>query len=171
MTLIQAIHRVRASQVNREDWLFIAGDAVALTPNSEVEFGMIEFDEDSDCEILPEGFEQRGLRSTIDVETVESCIEWADALVGTPDDLAAADSIRYYIRFDAFPKRVGAPDPPPREESQARFDRELYDSLGAEDGANPCRHEGCARGSVRFSVLCRSHHFEGIQQRPCPFTD
>lgn len=115
MTLIQAIHRVRASQVNREDWLFIAGDAAALTQNSEVEFGFIDFDEDSDCEIFPEGFEQRGLRSTIDLETVESCIDWADELAGTIDDLAAADSIRYYIRFDAFPNRVGAHDPSPRE--------------------------------------------------------
>jgi len=171
MTLVQAIQQVRGSQVDREDWLFIAGDAVTLTPTSEVEFGFIDFDEDSDREILPDGFEQRGLYSTIDLQTVESCIEWADRLAGRADDLAAADAIRYYIRFDAFPERIGAPDPPPWEETQARLDREFYDGLGEEDRLRPCRHAGCTRGSVRFSVLCRSHHFQSVQHRPSPFTD
>jgi len=171
MTLMQAIQQVRSSHIDQHAWLFITGDAVTLGPTSEVEFGSIDFDEDSDREILPDGFEQRGLYSTIDLQTVEGCIVWADRLAGRADDLTAADSIRYYIRFDAFPQRIGAPDPPPWEETQARLDREFYDRLGTEDTSRPCHHEGCTRGSVRFSVLCRPHHFESIQHRPSPFTD
>jgi hypothetical protein len=45
-------------------------------------------------------------------------------------------------------------------------DREWYDSLGPEDPSRPCRREGCNRGSVRFSVFCRPHHFG----ENCPFT-
>jgi hypothetical protein len=171
MTLVQAIQQVRSAHIDRENWLFIANDAVELCPTSDVDFGVIDFDEDSDREVFPEGFKERGLYSTIDLQTVEDCIGWADRLVGRTDDLAAADCIRYYIRFDAFPQSIGAPDPPPWKETQARLDREFYDRLGAEDASRPCRSEGCTRGSVQFSVLCRSHHFERIQRRPSPFAD
>jgi hypothetical protein len=33
------------------------------------------------------------------------------------------------------------------------------------------RRDGCARGAVPFSVLCRPHHFESIKKRPSPFHD
>ncbi len=57
------------------------------------------------------------------------------------------------------------------DELQHRLDREYYDSLGAERPDEPCQHDGCARGSVAQSVLCRIHHFEAFQGRPCPFSD
>jgi hypothetical protein len=41
---------------------------------------------------------------------------------------------------------------------------------GPEDLAQSCRHAGCDRGVVRFSVLCQRHHFEMIKHRECPFT-
>lgn len=50
-------------------------------------------------------------------------------------------------------------------------DREFYDFLGQEDGTKPCQHEDCNRGSVRFSVLCRVHHFESIKRKPCPWNE
>jgi len=50
-------------------------------------------------------------------------------------------------------------------------DREFYDVLGAERPAAPCQSEGCTRGAIEHSVLCRVHHFESVQKRPCPFGD
>ena len=64
-----------------------------------------------------------------------------------------------------------AADPPPLEDPKRRRDREFYDKLGPEDPSSPCQREGCNRGSVRFSVLCRRHHFEMIEHRDCPFDD
>jgi hypothetical protein len=55
--------------------------------------------------------------------------------------------------------------------SEARSDRDFYDSLGAEREGVPCRHAGCTRGAVSRSVLCRRHHFEQVQGRACPFRD
>lgn len=57
------------------------------------------------------------------------------------------------------------------ENSALQRDREFYESLGPEDGSRPCRHEGCSRGSVRFSLFCRQHHFQSIGGKPSPFTD
>jgi hypothetical protein len=60
-------------------------------------------------------------------------------------------------------------DPPPVENRQLKEDREYYEQLGSEDLARPCKHEGCCRGAVRFSALCKRHHFEMITHRECPF--
>ena len=30
---------------------------------------------------------------------------------------------------------------------------------------SPCRHDGCTQRAVRFSVFCRDHHIESLQQR------
>jgi len=38
-----------------------------------------------------------------------------------------------------------------------------------DDGA--LRRDGCTRGAVAHSVLCRPHHFESIKSRPSPFHD
>jgi hypothetical protein len=50
-------------------------------------------------------------------------------------------------------------------------DREFYASLGAEQQDARCRREGCSRGRVKHSVLCRVHHFESIHGRPSPLHD
>lgn len=47
--------------------------------------------------------------------------------------------------------------------------RAFYDNLGPENPVKTCRHEGCTRGTVRFSVLCRPHHYESLYPSPCPF--
>jgi hypothetical protein len=54
-------------------------------------------------------------------------------------------------------------------EWQLRQDREFYEVLGRERPSIPCRTEGCTRGAIQFSVLCRVHHFESVKKRPCPF--
>lgn len=58
-----------------------------------------------------------------------------------------------------------SPDVTERLESLA-----YYDSLGSECPDIKCRRQNCERGAVKFSVLCRIHHFESIRQRPCPFS-
>lgn len=63
-----------------------------------------------------------------------------------------------------------AEDAPSQElDRQRREDWSLYNSLGDEDLLRPCKHEGCKRGAIRFSVLCKRHHFEMLHKRDCPF--
>ena len=162
---------MRNRQTGDEHWLYIAGYAADLTLNTAADLGCPDFDEDTDDEIDPPGFSERGLRSSIDVDTLAHSIEWADRLSGTRDDSAALDVIRYYIRFDAWPESLNAPDPPSRDEVLRRLDREFADKLGPEDSSRQCRREGCGRGVVRLSVFCRHHHFENIRKRPYPFAD
>ena len=169
--LLDVIRRVRDRDVGDQGWLYIAGDAADLTLNTEADLGCPEFEEESDEEIDPPGFADRRLRSTIDVDTLSHCIDWADRLSGSKDDSAALDIIRYYIRFDAWPETLNAPDPPSWDETSRRLDREFADRLGPEDDARKCRREGCDRGVVKLSVFCRRHHFENIRNRPYPFDD
>jgi hypothetical protein len=169
--LRSVIQRFRARDVDEECWLYIAGEPAGLTLDTEADLGVSEFNEETDEEIEPPGFADRGLRSTIDKGTVDACIDWADRLAGRPDDAAAADIIRYYIRFDAWPETLNAPDPLPEEELRPRLDREFCDKLGPEDSTRKCRREGCSRGRLKLSVLCRRHHFESILGRPYPFDD
>jgi len=56
-------------------------------------------------------------------------------------------------------------------EWQLADDREFYDQLGPERDGDRCRTPDCARGTIRFSVFCRRHHFERIRGRPCPLED
>jgi hypothetical protein len=168
---LNVIQRVRNFQFDESDWLYIAGSPIDLTLNTDADLGCPEFDEENDSEIEPLGFAERGLQSTIDVDTLSHCIEWADGLSGSKDNNAALDVIRYYIRFDAWPDKLNAPDPSSRDEVLLRLDREFADKLGPEDSSKKCRREGCDRGVVMLSVFCRRHHFENMRQRPYPFDD
>jgi hypothetical protein len=67
-----------------------------------------------------------------------------------------------------------APDPARDERLRAwqlEQDRKFYDLLGEERSDVPCRGDGCRRGAVKHSVLCRPHHFESVWKRPSPFSD
>ena len=170
-TLHDIILRVRNRQTDESDWLYIAGASIDLSLATEADLGCSDYDEDTDEEIDPAGFVERELQSTIDVDTVSQCIEWADRLSGKKDDDAALDIIRYYIRFDTWPQTLNAPDPPPLEESLRRIDRDFANMLGPEDAVKECRRDGCQRGTVKLSVFCRRHHFENVRKRPYPFDD
>lgn len=50
-------------------------------------------------------------------------------------------------------------------------DQEFYDLLGDERDAPKCRRDGCERGAITQSLLCRRHHYESYRGRPCPFDD
>jgi hypothetical protein len=45
-------------------------------------------------------------------------------------------------------------------------DEAFIKTLGDEIGPDQCRHEGCLRKKIEFSVFCRRHHFEMIMKRP-----
>lgn len=172
MSLQDVITKIRNREGNPdEDWLFIKGDGSGLHLHTDCALAMVEVDESTDEfeEIIPAELLERGLHSTIDYETVKASIDWADRLTGRRDDEAAAEIIRYYIRFDAWPDRLGAPDPPPADEIIARLDREFFDSLGPEREGTTCRRDDCSRGAVTFSAFCARHHFENIKKKPCPF--
>ena len=171
MSLRDVINQVRADRGSEEDWLLIKGAASDLNLQTDAVLCRVDIDEDHDFEeIIPQEYVERGLWSTIDYQTLGECVRWADRLAGGPSDEAACDVIRYYIRFDAPPESLGAPDPPPTEEIIARLDRKFYDSLGPEREGTECRREGCSRGAVQFSVFCKIHHFESVERKPCPFS-
>ena len=119
--------------------------------------------------ILPPKFASKGLRETLDAQTIHDCVQWADKLSGRHDDVVRLESFLYYVRFDAFLPQIGAPDPPPWEETRRRLDLVFYDKLGPENLSRPCTHDGCCRGAIRNSLLCKQHHFEMIKHRECPF--
>ena len=57
----------------------------------------------------------------------------------------------------------------PSAAAQLAADRAFYDLLGPELAEQTCRRPNCRRGAISQSVFCRSHHFESIRGRPCPF--
>jgi hypothetical protein len=170
-TLQSVIQRVRNEETDDSDWLYIAGSTADLTLETDADLGCPEFNEDTDDEVEPPGFADRGLQSAIDVNTLSHCIDWADRLSGLQDDKAALDVIRYYIRFDAWPETLTAPDPPPVDEVLRRLDRDFANQLGPEDPSKKCRRDGCGRGVVKLSVFCRRHQFENVKKRAYPFDD
>jgi hypothetical protein len=169
--LHSVIQQVRCNQADDKHWLYVAEPIRQLTLETEAELGFPDIDESSGEEIAPLGYAERGLQNTIDMQSVESCIDWADHLSDSQDDKAVVHVLRYYILFDAWPDTLNAHDPPSPEESLRQIDREFCDKLGPEDATKQCRHVGCSRGVVKLSVFCRRHHFENIQKRPYPFDD
>jgi hypothetical protein len=57
------------------------------------------------------------------------------------------------------------------EEIKLAMFRDFYNRLSPERATVPCRHVGCQRGAISYSVFCRVHHFESIYHIPCPFHD
>jgi len=56
-------------------------------------------------------------------------------------------------------------------QAMLRLDRDFYDQLGPELSDATCQAQGCTRGRIECSVLCKAHHFEQIRGRSCPFSD
>lgn len=164
MTLREVFHSPPTKAEN--DWLFLPGDWAAWTLDSKAHFP--DLDEDGEP-LVGSDMASLDLQETLDVQSIEDVVSWADRLVGRPDDRVRFESFVYYYRFDAFLPKVGAVDPPPREEIVRQMDLEFYNRLGAERADKPCREPGCLRGSVQFSVLCRPHHFKSTRNKECPF--
>ncbi len=155
-----------------EGWLYLPAnrnwtldtDGMVIDIDSLTDTEM--FDEDT-----PLVAHSNGLISTLDAATIEDIHKAARTLQDPPSDDLLLEAFMYYHRFDAFLPSVGAPDPPPAHVVIHNIDRRFYDSLGPEDGSRKCRKDGCQRGVVSLSVLCRVHHFESVRGKPCPFDD
>ena len=160
-------------------WLFLPGESDEWTLDTEG--GVIDLDaqvndgkwDPRDDNDEPPEAARHGWHCVLDVGAVAQCIHWADREKGGRDDDARLRTLRYYHRFDAFPANVDEPVPPPltpeqREAGMLQIALGFYDSLGPESPARQCRRDGCSRGAVEYSVLCRVHHFESIKGR-CPF--
>jgi hypothetical protein len=172
MNLKQAIQKFRHHDVDSTDWLYMAYSPYkCINLDSEVELGEVGFDEMAGNESFPPEFLARGLHATIDFEVISESIAHADELAGAEDDEAAADVIRYAVRFDRLPDSLGAEDPLGVSEQRRGPVYALYDSLGTEDNTRPCRSPACSRGSVSFSAFCRQHHCESVLHCPCPIAD
>jgi hypothetical protein len=113
------------------------------------------------------GFPHEGLTT----DDLKDLFQWARRLVVDPSDPVLMRAFNYYLKFDAYPSGIDAPDPPPPEVAQADLDRQFLQSLGDERQHIACRKAGCERGAVALSVFCRRHHFESVKQRPYPFQD
>jgi hypothetical protein len=159
----------RATNEQREAWLYLPGDVKQWTLETEAFLLNPEFEPGEAEPVLPDIVAQKGLREALDTQTITDCVQWADRLAGGPNDAVRLESFIYYVRFDAFLPKIGAPDPPPFHETQRQLDLEFYDTLGPEDSSRPCRHEGCGLSAIRNSVLCKRHHFAMIKHRECPF--
>jgi len=158
-----------SAEFSKSDWLCLPNEE-NLSLETEAAMAKIEFDEENDEEVLPAALLAKKFASTIDAQTLEDVVNWADRLAGKRDEKVRLESLRYYLRFDAFLPKIGASDPPSSDVIMLKLDKEFYDILGEEDADKKCRNENCVRGVVKFSVFCRVHHFEMIKKKPCPFT-
>ena len=107
----------------------------------------------------------------LETDDLKSIFDGAQDLIANPSDSVLVRAFNYYLEFDAYLPSIDAPDPPSPEKVLDAQDRQFYQSLGAEREGTLCRKAGCERGSVALSVFCRTHHFESVKKRPCPFHD
>lgn len=126
---------------------------------------------DDDVQQREEEAAELGYESTIEAAMVEDLVTAAREHLKANSFEGWLDVLTYYVRFDAFPPKLGAPDPPTGREAMLLYDRTFYDSLGEERAEVACSEAGCKRGAINFSVMCKVHHFEQIRRRPCPFND
>jgi hypothetical protein len=171
MTLGQAL-RGALERTLPSGWLYLPASA-DLTPSTPCVLSLYsdsEHERDEDGKpvaAIEAGFPDEGLDTPLMEDTAEAVRHFQDP----PSDELLLESFAYYLRFDAFLPRPGAPEPPSAEHIQYELDRQFYELLGPERTDRPCRHEGCPRGAVSLSALCRVHHFESIRGRVSPFVD
>jgi hypothetical protein len=157
--------RAAATDQRLQGWLYLQSD------RTEPETSCLLLIGDEDTEKLAAfawslGFRSLGLRA----QDLKDYFEWANELVEhDPSDAELARFFWYYFATDQVMPSMDTPNLPPFIQSEV--DRDFYDSLGAEREGIACRSTGCQRGAVALSVFCRTHHFERIVRRPCPFGD
>lgn len=112
---------------------------------------------------------------------LEGSLSWE---LGTPVSPNRGDGLRYFDTEDvrawaelmacAVPRikeslLEAQENPRHREEVKLKLMRDHYDRLGPERPNTTCRMPGCNRGTVSQSIYCRTHHFEIVFSKPCPF--
>lgn len=163
---MRVVLRAAAAGELEGDWLYLPGsekpalETVCLVVNADPDDDEAEYARQA-------GFPQEGL----DVPTIEDTAKAARLFSDPPSDELLLESFVYYWRFDAWLPAPGAADPPPWEETKKKLDRDFFEVLGPERTDVPCRADGCGRGAIHQSVLCKVHHYEMIRKESCPFTD
>ncbi|ACA88133.1 DUF7716 domain-containing protein [Shewanella woodyi] len=167
--LINILNRARVGL--EEGWLYLPenSDWTVNTLGIIIDADSLEQHE-VDEEDEPIFAKERRLIPTIDSATIESVAACAENLDDDFSEELLLESFVYYVEYDAFLPYSGFKPLPP-EGHRNKLDRDFYDSLGEERPNTPCKREDCSRGAVKYSVLCRVHHFEMIHKRPCPFSD
>jgi hypothetical protein len=151
-----------------QGWLYLpnVGSPCASTPSFFLRSEEMPEDlDDVPASAVAAGFPREGL----DTHSIENTFKAAQQFDRDPSDALLVESFVYYWRFDAYLPKPNAPDPPPPDVSRLIQERKFYDSLGPERLNTKCRAPDCSRGTVKFSVHCRVHHFEQIWNRACPF--
>jgi len=114
-------------------------------------------------------------------KAIQDLIDWISSNNNqTPLELIESDSERTNVIWqnyldssrDEDPERLALEKAPKQQSPRLPItDRDFYEFYGPEDISRPCRREGCERGTVNLSVLCRPHHFESTKGKPCPWKD
>ncbi len=125
----------------------------------------------SDDEAL--GFDKRlrqaGYRRFLNPDQIHETLSNLRQQKPSPSRSECVAALLYYFHHDAFIQLASEARPLPLRANEWPGDRAFYDELGEERLDTPCRQGACERGAVRFSILCRRHHFESTMGRACPF--
>lgn len=103
-----------------------------------------------------------------DVSADTALTLWTGFAAGGPD---AVDEFKWKQGPRPVSERETVERAERARQALLRLDRDFYDQLGPELSDATCRVQGCTRGRIRYSVLCKAHHFEQLRGRPCPFSD
>ena len=145
-TVAEALRAAAKDQLSK-GWLFLPGGEIAAETKcvifTNVDVGHVQLF------AARLGFPIYGLDTRFLKIVVEGEEDRAFGATPSDDDLIRA--YRAQLEFE--------------QKSSVHF----YESLGEERADVPCRNPDCRRGAIALSVFCRRHHFESIQQRPCPF--
>ena len=117
---------------------------------------------------------ENNLINQLPIEIVDDILSSAKSYLETPLSLRVLlDAILYYVENDAFLPEIGykGKSPAPYKTWQLRTDRKFYYLLGTESKESKCAKEDCPRGAILVSKYCRTHQFEMIMRRPCPYDD
>ena len=167
-TLIQILKS--ASSGLEQGWLFLPNDKAWTADSPCIIFDIDEMEESEMVnEDLPVFAKENNLRITLDSQTIEGIVHCTTHLDCEVTDQVLVEAFQYYFDHDAYLPSPGYVPPSP-EEIENSIDLQFYNKLSAENPDKKCEKEDCERGTVKFSVLCKIHHFEMVQKKPCPFT-
>lgn len=89
---------------------------------------------------------------------------------GTGDPFQLERILRIFVDWAKVQNEdwLKSPDPLTDEQLQQSEDETFYASLNGEVESEKCKEDGCANNRIKYSVLCRDHHFEMVKKRPIP---
>lgn len=167
--LREILHRARTGL--KGGWLFLPKAEHWYLDTQGI---IIDTTELPESEVDEDGYttfaKDNALLMTLETAMIEDIVSYAGTIEPVPSDELLLESFIYYYEHDAFLPSPGY-QPPSREDAMLKMDRDFYNLLGAERADVQCRHQSCLCGAIKGSVFCRSHHFEMIQKKPCPFSD